>query len=248
MSRSQGVKGKAQGARGTAHVVLEAVLTKMQISKCWVFTDFTIPVIKRIISILKGPGQVTVAESGEAAESFAPSLAVMAVESLLTTLVSDESEWAIAWTKIFKVLAKLDSLPATLKDFQLDVPAKFAYMLSAPLKQGEGGEVGAVGASAVKLEQEQQGEEAQGGPGGRKRKLEALDNAQDAEDDANADAPAPGCVRKLSSKDAQVDLDQKCIGLTTIYCFDSGSDYVQNVNVLDIECLIAGLKTHFITQ
>ena len=59
---------------------------------------------------------------------------VLAMEGLLTTCVMDESQWSIAWTKMFRHVLETKKVPAALGDIGMDIPQKFQYMLNAQMR------------------------------------------------------------------------------------------------------------------
>ena len=81
---------------------------------------------------------------------------IVAMETLLTTCVSDESQWSIAWTKMFRHVLDTKKVPAALGDIGMDIPQKFQYMLNAQMRSAN--------PETVKVEGD---ESVTGGPGSK---------------------------------------------------------------------------------
>ena len=89
----------------------------------WQLTDFDIP---RLMSAINAIKSVAATET-----EAAPSECLVAMEALLTTCVSDESEWSSAWTKLTAWSIKHQKVPGSFAELGLDIPKEFMYMLNA---------------------------------------------------------------------------------------------------------------------
>ena len=91
-------------------------------------TDFKMPDLIEALQIVR---RLPENEPADAASSVMTGL-----EGLLTSVVSDESEWSTAWTKLLMFIMRAKKLPDTFGAAGIEVPKRFAYMLRAPLTDG----------------------------------------------------------------------------------------------------------------
>ena len=74
-----------------------------------------------------------VEEIAKGSEQNGASAMVTAMETLCTTIVVDQNDWASNWCKLFQYVMDHEfKLPSALKTLGLSVPRKYVYMLDAP--------------------------------------------------------------------------------------------------------------------
>ena len=92
------------------------------------FNDFTWNDLVAAVRVIKA---TAAAASDETSDQT--SQAIVAMEGLLTTAVSDESAWCMAWVKMIRYVLRRKCLPKSLAELDLDVPTKFQYMTHTSL-------------------------------------------------------------------------------------------------------------------
>ena len=86
------------------------------------FTDFDVDKLLWAVEVI---------EARPSDDEFSP--VVCAMETLCTTMVADQNDWAACWCKLCHwVMNNEMKVPSSLKVLDLSVPRKFAYMLDAP--------------------------------------------------------------------------------------------------------------------
>ena len=109
-----------------SYLVAQALLKRL--SKDQVWSDFTSAKMLRCLQLMQS------AAAGDASGgSGTIPTPVLAMESLLTAMVADESDWSTCWTKYLRYAMEHDKIPGSLKDVCLSVPRHLQYMLDASL-------------------------------------------------------------------------------------------------------------------
>ncbi|CAE7337328.1 unnamed protein product, partial [Symbiodinium pilosum] len=107
-----------------SYLVAQALLKRL--SKDQVWSDFTSAKMLRCLQLMQSAADA----SGSSGTIPTP---VLAMESLLTAMVADESDWSTCWTKYLRYAMEHDKIPGSLKDVCLSVPRHLQYMLDASL-------------------------------------------------------------------------------------------------------------------
>ena len=107
-----------------SYLVAQALLKRL--SKDQVWSDFTSAKMLRCLQLMQSAADA----SGNRWTIATP---VLAMESLLTAMVADESDWSTCWTKYLRYVMEHDKIPGSLKDVCLSVPRHLQYMLDASL-------------------------------------------------------------------------------------------------------------------
>ena len=107
-----------------SYLVAQALVKRL--SKDQVWSDFTSAKMLRCLQLMQSAADA----SGSSGTIPTP---VLAMESLLTAMVADESDWSTCWTKYLRYVMEHDKIPGSLKDVCLSVPRHLQYMLDASL-------------------------------------------------------------------------------------------------------------------
>ena len=112
----------------------QAAVTKMFKATKRKFTDFAVDDVMIALKLIK---QLEDETSDGADGSCTASSVMLGLESILTTTISDESEWSTAWTKLIRHVMRTKSLPRNFNEAEIELPKKFAYMLGTEIGNGE---------------------------------------------------------------------------------------------------------------
>ena len=96
--------------------------------------------------------------SVSALQPLAVSDCMAAMEALLTTCMCNESEWSMSWVKMIRYVINHGTVPQTLQTLGLEIPKKFAYMLTQCLDH-----VGSDPSSDIEIEDADSGKVGDGG-------------------------------------------------------------------------------------
>ena len=193
------------------------------------FADFSPPKLLRVSQALLqllGDGN----DASEATDDEQkPMPAAVQLETLMITMVADESDWATAWLKFLsKCMSSVtdvctddaalrDNLSTMcIKDLGLDVPSKFRYLLSDSRRQDQ-----------VKAEA--------ASPAGKKLASVGI---------ASLTRPAPASVTKNDANDGNGSLEEQV--LASVYTYHTTPEI--KWNVLDVLSLQLQITSHLFAQ
>ena len=165
-------------------------------------------------------------------------------------------QWSTAWTKLLKFIMQAKKLPDTFAAADIEVPKRYAYMLQAQLAdvglhrpdsevKAEEPVADRKSASSAHAAEKVGGEGPLPGLPGRIYQWSGF--TRECLMLINTRVSARHVRRAIGNFGQHEDINQTSVSLATIYTFSSSCD-VDRANVMDMECLVHLLQSHFLTQ